>query len=315
MGMAFTDALIDHADVRVALVDRRHGVGGHWLEAYPFVRLHQASAFYGVASTLLGGGQLQQRGPEAGLQERAAQPEICAYYARTARPDGGVGQGRVLPQLRVRRRPHRSSRASRASGSRCPSGAGSSTPATSPPSIPAEKPPPFGVADGRPGAPGQRPRTTGGGAEPVRRRRVGQDRDRRLHLAARARRGPRRDLLGAAPRPVDAQPGAWSSPIPRSSSAWSPTRCRRPRRRPRSRTCSSGWRTPASCCASTARSCRRWPRRRPSATWELEQLRTIENVVRRGHIEHGRPRHARPSPTDRSPSPTTPSSCTARRTA
>jgi hypothetical protein len=81
MGMAFTDALIDHADVQVALVDRRHSVGGHWLEAYPFVRLHQASAFYGVASTLLGGGQLQQRGPEQGLQERASQAEICAYYA------------------------------------------------------------------------------------------------------------------------------------------------------------------------------------------------------------------------------------------
>jgi hypothetical protein len=84
MGMAFTDALIDHADVRVALVDRRHGVGGHWLEAYPFVRLHQASAFYGVGSTLLGGGRLQQNGPEAGLQERATQPEVCAYYGRMA---------------------------------------------------------------------------------------------------------------------------------------------------------------------------------------------------------------------------------------
>ena len=82
MGMAFTDALIDHADVRVAMVDRRHGVGGHWLEAYPFVRLHQASAFYGVPSTLMGGGRLQTHGPEAGLQERATQPEICAYYAR-----------------------------------------------------------------------------------------------------------------------------------------------------------------------------------------------------------------------------------------
>jgi cation diffusion facilitator CzcD-associated flavoprotein CzcO len=69
-GMGFTDALIDHADVRVAVVDRRHGVGGHWLDAYPFVRLHQASAFYGAASTLLGDGRVQQRGPEAGLQER-----------------------------------------------------------------------------------------------------------------------------------------------------------------------------------------------------------------------------------------------------
>jgi len=81
-GMAFTDALIDHADVRVAMVDRRHGVGGHWLDAYPFVRLHQASAFYGVASTLLGGGRVQQRGPEAGLHERASVSQICDYYDR-----------------------------------------------------------------------------------------------------------------------------------------------------------------------------------------------------------------------------------------
>jgi hypothetical protein len=82
MGMAFTDALIDHSDVRVAMIDRRHGASGHWLEAYPFVRLHQASAFYGVPSTLLGGGQLQHRGPEEGLQERATQSEVCTYYAR-----------------------------------------------------------------------------------------------------------------------------------------------------------------------------------------------------------------------------------------
>ncbi len=81
-GMAFTDALIDHADVRVALVDRRHSVGGHWLDAYPFVRLHQASAFYGVASTLLGDGSLQRRGPEAGLHERATAPQICTYFDR-----------------------------------------------------------------------------------------------------------------------------------------------------------------------------------------------------------------------------------------
>jgi hypothetical protein len=81
-GMAFTDALIDHADVSVVMVDRRHGVGGHWLDAYPFVRLHQASAFYGVPSTLLGGGRIQQEGREAGLHERATAPEVCAYYAR-----------------------------------------------------------------------------------------------------------------------------------------------------------------------------------------------------------------------------------------
>ena len=80
MGMAFTDALIDHADVHVTLVDRRHGPGGHWIDAYPFVRLHQASLFYGVASTVLGTGAIQERGPEAGLHERAGLSEIRAYY-------------------------------------------------------------------------------------------------------------------------------------------------------------------------------------------------------------------------------------------
>ena len=95
MGMGFTDALIDHAPhVRVALVDRRHGVGGHWLEDYSFVRLHQASSFYGVASTVLGGHRVQTGGPEAGLWERADQPTIVSYYADVL-ADRMVGPGRV----------------------------------------------------------------------------------------------------------------------------------------------------------------------------------------------------------------------------
>ena len=80
MGMAFTDALIDHADVHVTLVDRRHTASGHWQDAYPFVQLHQASVFYGVASTVLGSGAVQDSGPEVGLQERARQSQIQAYY-------------------------------------------------------------------------------------------------------------------------------------------------------------------------------------------------------------------------------------------
>ena len=67
-------------DVHVTLVDRRHTASGHWQDAYPFVQLHQASLVYGVASTVLGSGTVQQRGPEAGLQERARQSEIQAYY-------------------------------------------------------------------------------------------------------------------------------------------------------------------------------------------------------------------------------------------
>lgn len=93
-GMAFTDALIDHADVSVVMVDRRHGAGGHWLQAYPFVQLHQASLFYGVASALLGTGRIQQDGPEAGLHERASAPEVCAYYAQVL--NRMVHSGKVL---------------------------------------------------------------------------------------------------------------------------------------------------------------------------------------------------------------------------
>lgn len=93
MGLAFADALVDHSDARVVLVDRRHGPGGHWLDAYPFVRLHQASAFYGVASTLLGGGRTQVSGPEAGLHERATAAEIVSYFQRVL--DRMMSAGRV----------------------------------------------------------------------------------------------------------------------------------------------------------------------------------------------------------------------------
>ena len=146
MGMAFVDAMVDHADVRVALVDRRHGVGGHWLEAYPFVRLHQASAFYGVASTLLGGGRLQQHGPEEGLHERATVAEICLYYARML--------DRMLDSGKVEFFPNSDYLGDRTVLSRI-SGRQFQVPARCrivdahylAPSIPAEKPAPFIVAD------------------------------------------------------------------------------------------------------------------------------------------------------------------------
>ncbi|MFP5332981.1 MAG: NAD(P)-binding protein [Acidimicrobiia bacterium] len=92
-GMAFVDSLIHNADVHVAMVDRRHGAGGHWLDAYPFVRLHQASEFYGVVSAPLGDGGLQTDGPETGMHHRAPAAEIVAYYARVL--EGMVAGGQV----------------------------------------------------------------------------------------------------------------------------------------------------------------------------------------------------------------------------
>jgi hypothetical protein len=81
-GMAFTDALIGDADAEVVMVDRRHAPGGHWNDDYPFVRLHQPSALYGVVSRPLGGDRIDESGPNAGFYERASAAELCDYYQR-----------------------------------------------------------------------------------------------------------------------------------------------------------------------------------------------------------------------------------------
>ena len=79
-GMAFTDALIAETNARVLMVDRRHGPGGHWNDAYAFVRLHQPSAFYGVPSRSLGEDRIDTTGPNAGFYERATGAEVCHYF-------------------------------------------------------------------------------------------------------------------------------------------------------------------------------------------------------------------------------------------
>ena len=53
--MAFVDTLLDETDRRVVMVDRHDRAGGHWNDAYGFVRLHMPSAWYGVASRPLPG--------------------------------------------------------------------------------------------------------------------------------------------------------------------------------------------------------------------------------------------------------------------
>lgn len=146
-GMAFVDALIHNADVRVALLDRRHSAGGHWLDAYPFVRLHQASEFYGVVSTPLGKGERQTSGPEAGLYQRAAAPEIVAYYAHVLESLIASGKVTFYPNseyLGGRRW------ASRLSGQHfaVPDSCRVVNAHYIAPDIPAQTPAPFGVADG-----------------------------------------------------------------------------------------------------------------------------------------------------------------------
>jgi len=94
-GMAFADALVTDSDAKVLMVDRRHAPGGHWHDAYPFVRLHQPSAYYGVNSLPLGSETIDRHGPNRGFYERASAPEICAYYDR-------VMQKRLMPSGQVR---------------------------------------------------------------------------------------------------------------------------------------------------------------------------------------------------------------------
>jgi hypothetical protein len=95
-GLAFADELLAQADVEVTLVDRREGPGGHWQQAYPFVRLHTPSAYYGVNSLALGGDRIDDEGENAGFYERATGAEIRDYFADAAARLTRGGRARLL---------------------------------------------------------------------------------------------------------------------------------------------------------------------------------------------------------------------------
>lgn len=94
VGMAFADTLLTESDAHITLVDRRARPGGHWNDAYPFVTLHQPSAFYGVNSSELGSRRKDDSGPNKGLYELAGGLEINAYYDQ-------LMQQKFLPSGRV----------------------------------------------------------------------------------------------------------------------------------------------------------------------------------------------------------------------
>ena len=95
MGMAFADILLAESDASVLIVDRYHQPGGHWTVSYPFVQLHQPSAFYGVNSVALGGNQVYATGWNRGLYELATKKEITSYFDQ-------VMQRKFLPSGRVK---------------------------------------------------------------------------------------------------------------------------------------------------------------------------------------------------------------------
>src|SRR4029078_1814265 len=88
------DALVHRADVDVVMVGRRSRPGGHWLDACPFVRLHQPSATYGVNSRELGSGRIDTSGPNAGYYELATGAEVVQYFGAVL-DEGLIPTGRV----------------------------------------------------------------------------------------------------------------------------------------------------------------------------------------------------------------------------
>ena len=215
LGMAFVDTLIEHSDADVVMVDRRHRPGGHWLDSYPFVQLHQPSRYYGVDSTALGQDRIEPDGDDAEFYERASGAEICRILRRDhASPVPGVGAGPLLPDVRLSGRPALPL-------PRDGSGDGRDRPS------PRRRRDVHGVAGagdrsaavrrGRRGPlrPGRRARHPRACRPRVRDRRRRQDRVGRDLLVARSRHGPRRRSRGS----VRATPG---SSTERSSSPGSP---------------------------------------------------------------------------------------------
>jgi hypothetical protein len=93
-GMAFADSVLTETDATIVMVDRHDKPGGHWNDAYPFVRLHQPSSYYGVGSAALGTGRIDEVGLNAGFHELAAGTEVLGHFDLVMRQ-------RFLPSGRV----------------------------------------------------------------------------------------------------------------------------------------------------------------------------------------------------------------------
>ncbi len=95
MAMAFVDTLLKETTAHIVIVDRHDRPGGHWNDAYPFVRLHQPSAFYGVNSRELDNATKHPAKLNEGLHEMASGAEVLSYFDQ-------VMNQQFLPSGRVR---------------------------------------------------------------------------------------------------------------------------------------------------------------------------------------------------------------------
>jgi hypothetical protein len=80
--MGFVDTLLRESDATVTIVDRRAAPGGHWNDAYPFVRLHQPAPFYGLESRPIGEERTDTAGVNAGLMALPTGLQVADYFHR-----------------------------------------------------------------------------------------------------------------------------------------------------------------------------------------------------------------------------------------
>lgn len=108
-GMIFADQILTDSDASIVMVDRRHMAGGHWNDAYSFIRLHLPTAYYGAGSRKVGSDRLEETGLNKGFHEQASGAEVASYFDSLMRqrflPSGRVtylpmsdhrGDGRVV---------------------------------------------------------------------------------------------------------------------------------------------------------------------------------------------------------------------------
>jgi hypothetical protein len=79
-GLSFLDVLLSETDATVAIVDRRDAPGGHWNDAYPFVRLHQSSSFYGVCSRPMNDPRKRRGEFDPATFELSGKSEVLHYF-------------------------------------------------------------------------------------------------------------------------------------------------------------------------------------------------------------------------------------------
>jgi len=79
-GMIFADQLLTDSDASIVMVDRRHMPGGHWNDAYSFIRLHLPTAYYGAGSRKVGSDRVEETGLNKGFHEQASGAEVASYF-------------------------------------------------------------------------------------------------------------------------------------------------------------------------------------------------------------------------------------------